>query len=188
MSTEEWRTIEVNDNYMISNMGQVLNSMTNTLLKPLDNGTHFQVALCRNGEQIKYCIHKLVAQAFLENPNNYEFVDHINRDGYDNRVENLRLCTHQQNMRNRTKRENTGSKYKGVDWHKRTNKWRARINPSGKSIHLGLYISEIDAALVYNYFSTKLFKEFAVINEGLPQEYTEYVSKRIKDLELKHSL
>jgi len=49
---------------------------------------------------IKYVIHRLVAQAFIPNPNNLPFVDHINRKRFDNRVCNLRWVSHLDNNRN----------------------------------------------------------------------------------------
>ena len=47
-------------------------------------------------------VHRLVAEAFLDNPNGYTEIDHVNRDKSDNRVENLRWVTHSENMRNST--------------------------------------------------------------------------------------
>jgi hypothetical protein len=42
------------------------------------------------------------------------------------------------------------SKYYGVDWHKKTQKWRAHIVSKGTKIHLGLFVTEEDAALAYD--------------------------------------
>ncbi len=52
-------------------------------------------------------------------------IDHKNRDGLDNRRENLRFATAQQNACNLTKRQGTTSKYKGVYWYNRTSQWVA---------------------------------------------------------------
>ena len=120
-----------------------------------------------------YKIHILVAKAFLENPENSDQVDHCSRDSFDNRACNLRFCTSQQNSRNRTKAKNTSSKCKGVTWDKQAQRWKTRIKYASRFLHLGFYISEEEAALVYNYFATKLFKEFAAINQQLVQEYSE---------------
>ena len=49
-------------------------------------------------------LHRLIAEAFIPNPDNKPLVDHINRDRLDNRVENLRWVTYSENCKNRTKR------------------------------------------------------------------------------------
>lgn len=46
-------------------------------------------------------VHRLIAETFLDNPMNFSEVDHINRNKSDNRVENLRWCSHKENCRNR---------------------------------------------------------------------------------------
>jgi hypothetical protein len=91
-------------------------------------------------------------------------VDHRNLNGLDNRRSNLRLCTHAQQMRN--KRSLRGSsRYKGVYWKKDCGRWRAQIGVHGKSIHLGYFQNEIDAALAYNEAALDRFGEFALLNE-----------------------
>lgn len=70
-------------------------------------------------------------------------VDHISHYTLDNRKENLRKCTHQQNMYNR-KIQNHSSKFKGVTWHKQKKKWQAQIRIN-KLIYLGSFDTELDA-------------------------------------------
>lgn len=91
-------------------------------------------------------------------------VDHVNRNGLDNRRENLRICTVTENNRNTTSRANSTSKYKGVWWEKARRKWRAVIKFDNKSIHLGSFINEIDAAKAYNEAALKYHGKFANIN------------------------
>lgn len=74
------------------------------------------------------------------------FCDHINHNGLDNRRENLRVVTNQQNSMNRRgARRGSSSGIRGVTWHKRANKWVARIKISGMYKHLGVF-SDIGAA------------------------------------------
>jgi len=92
-------------------------------------------------------------------------VDHIDSCGLHNTRANMRLATHQDNMRYQRKRNNSRSAYKGV-WRKSpTSRWQASICVSGKQIRLGLFDSEIDAALAYNTAAIKHFGEFARLNE-----------------------
>src|SRR3990167_8684300 len=74
-------------------------------------------------------------------------VDHINRNSLDNRRENLRVCTHRQNLWNRPKSENNTSGFKGVSWEKRRNKWRASICKNYKQYSLGEFFTKEEAAL-----------------------------------------
>lgn len=91
-------------------------------------------------------------------------VDHKNHNTLDNRKDNLRICTRAQNMWNRKKTCGT-SLYKGVYFHKKTQKWAACISLNNKSIHLGVYKNECDAAIAYNNAAKNLFKDFAFLNE-----------------------
>jgi hypothetical protein len=88
-------------------------------------------------------------------------IDHINNDRRDNRFENLRLATQAENSRNTKKRQGLTSKYKGVYWYKRYEKWKASINNNGKSIHLGYFEDEYEAHLAYCKAAVKLQGEFA---------------------------
>jgi hypothetical protein len=72
-------------------------------------------------------------------------VDHINGDTLDNRPENLRICSHAENMRNRKIHKNNRSGFKGVYFAKDRNKWRAQIRSAGKKFTLG-YFSSPEAA------------------------------------------
>ena len=60
-----------------------------------------KVTLQQNGKRKDVFIHRLVAQVFIPNLENKPYIDHINRDSQDNRVENLRWCTAKENNANR---------------------------------------------------------------------------------------
>ena len=97
-------------------------------------------------------------------------VDHVNRNSLDNRRENLRVCTHQQNTQNCSKRNSTSSQYKGVCWNKREKKWMAYITIHGKRHYLGCcHGSEDGAARAYDAAARAAFGEFAHCN--LKQEF-----------------
>lgn len=93
-------------------------------------------------------------------------VDHIDHNGLNNQRGNLRLATSLQNSFNR--RTFGKSKYLGVSWHKRTEKWMAYINRYKKMIHLGYFLIEEDAARARDKKALELHGEFAHLN--LPNE------------------
>ena len=83
-------------------------------------------------------VHKLMAIAFLgEIPINSQ-VDHINGNKTDNRPSNLRFLTPSQNLKaSRKKQSNTSSKYIGVNWHNRDQRWRASVVIDKKQRSIG---------------------------------------------------
>lgn len=98
-----------------------------------------------------------------------EQIDHINGDGLDNQEHNLRICVKQQNLFNSKKqkkynKKKTISRYKGVCWRKDCKKWYTRIMFNGKSIYLGLFKNEKQAAKAYDQKAKELFGEFARLN------------------------
>lgn len=107
----------------------------------------------------------LYLHRFLLDPPLGFSVDHKNGDSLDNRRENLRIATQQQN--NQNQRVRAGKKtsiFKGVSFHKDTNKWQVKIKGPEKEIHLGLYLSEEEAAMAYDRAARKIFGEFAKCN------------------------
>lgn len=103
---EEWRNIEGYTDYMVSNLGRIKSLNYNhtgneIILKSRKNKYgYLQIGLCKDGKQKNYKIHRLVAQAFIPNPENKKEVDHINTIRDDNRVENLRWSTRAENINN----------------------------------------------------------------------------------------
>jgi hypothetical protein len=91
--------------------------------------------------------HIRMHHAIIGKPSKGFVSDHINGNGLDNRRENLRHVTHRENCQN--KHCSKSSRYPGVCWHKHEQKWMARIGVGGKSIFLGYFISEEDAAQKY---------------------------------------
>jgi len=93
-----------------------------------------------------------------------ECVDHINGNGLDNRIKNLRLCTHQENIRNKKMPSHNTSGYKGVTWDKQMKKWRVQVKHSKTNSYVGLFNNIIEASNAYDKRAREVFGEFARCN------------------------
>lgn len=119
----------------------------------IKNGKEYAVSKI-DGRTTRF--HRLVLQ-------NVKVIDHIDGNGLNNLIENLRRCTTQQNLYNRSKTKANTSGYKGVSRHK--NKWRAKIKINGKLIHLGLFETPDKASFAYENAAKKHHKEFYYISQ-----------------------
>lgn len=93
-----------------------------------------------------------------------EEADHVSWDTLDNRRNNLRRCTHTENVRHRRKRSTSTSGMIGVSFHKRTKTWDARIFVKGRLNHIGCFKTAEEAGRAYDARARVVFKEFAVLN------------------------
>ena len=91
-------------------------------------------------------------------------VDHINHDGKNNTLENLRLSNSQLNNHNKSKKQNTSSKYIGVSLCKKDKTYVSSIRFNSKRHYLGSFKNEIDAAIAYNNKATEFYGTYANLN------------------------
>lgn len=99
MQEEIWKEIKDFPMYEVSNQGNVRNKETLKLRKPQINQGYVWMLLSEgSGKPKGRAVHRLVAQAFIENPENKAEVNHKNLDKTDNRAENLEWCTRQENL------------------------------------------------------------------------------------------
>jgi len=152
---EVWKDIPEFEIYQVSNLGNVRSKnfrrtrKTQTLLKHINNRGRYTLNLYKNG--VRYSnrnISVLMAKAFLNHkPCGHKLVvDHINNNRLNDRLYNLQVITQRLNL---TKDKKGTSKYAGVCWDKSCNKWISYININGKSIFLGRFTDEQEAAQAY---------------------------------------
>ena len=150
---EIWKPInDYNDNYYVSSLGRVksLKGVKDRILKQHENTNGYLIVkLCKYGVCKTRKVHQLVAMAFLNHtPDGMNLViNHINTNKLDNNISNLEITTNRQNSNK--KHIKSHSEYVGVTWYKRYSKWASKIHINGKSVHLGYFNNEIDAANAY---------------------------------------
>lgn len=96
------KNIEGYDNYKITNAGEVISIKRNKeiiLSSRINKGGYYYVNLCKNGKYKSKAIHKLVANAFIDNPLKLNVVNHIDGDKLNNNSSNLEFCTMSQNSK-----------------------------------------------------------------------------------------
>ena len=99
---EEWRDVEGYDgDYKVSNFGRVksLKRGKVKILKPMLQGDYIYVYLCKDGKETSITIHRLVAKAFVPNPEGKPEVNHIDGNKLNNCAENFEWTTHSENLR-----------------------------------------------------------------------------------------
>ena len=160
---EEWRSIPGYEGYYKINSLGFVKSCARKLLRrgkfpfvskekilkySKDKKGYCYVWLYKDNSKKRFPIHQLVAISFLNyTPKKYiTVVDHINNIKDDNRLCNLQILSHRENI---IKESKGLSKYPGVSFRKKENRWRAQIRIGNKRKHLGNFINEIDAANAY---------------------------------------
>jgi hypothetical protein len=123
-----------------------------------------------------YYLHRLIL-----NPPDSLFTDHINGDRLDNRRSNLRIATASQNRQNAAgKSSGRRSRYKGVMWYERKDKWFAQITVNGRIRHIAYYHSEENAARAYDNAALFYFGQFARTN------FSDAVPMSIEEIRARH--
>tara|TARA_R110000868_G_scaffold155912_1_gene382541 strand:+ start:2566 stop:3096 length:531 start_codon:yes stop_codon:yes gene_type:complete len=152
---EIWKDVKHYEGlYKVSNLGRVKSLRCNKekLLKGSlshDGYRQFTLQCVKRKKYNVWQSHFIVAITFLNHVRNGAdiVVDHIDHDKTNNRLDNLQLITHRENL---TKDKNGGSsKYPGVWWRKDRCKWGAQIHIKGERFYLGMFTCELAAAKAY---------------------------------------
>lgn len=102
---EQWKQIRGFPEYMVSDRGRVMSceraykygKHDDMILKQFDRRGYCATTLFKNGKRYKFQVHRLVAEAFIPNPNEYPCVNHKDECRDNNCVDNLEWCTHKYN-------------------------------------------------------------------------------------------
>ena len=143
--------IEGYPNYLIYPEGRIWSKKgKGRFLKPATQKNGYRrVCLSRDKKPKMFLVHRLVAQAFIPNPDNKPEVDHINNNPHDNRLENLRWVTKSENGQNQGKRITNKSGHKNICYDKWIDRWQFSKTINRK-IYRKIFRTKIDA-IVYKF-------------------------------------
>lgn len=159
---EVWLPVRDHATYEVSSRGRVRNSLTSRILRlGTDEHGYSTVSLYTHSSETKSKVHRLVAIAFYENPENKPMVDHMDNNKLNNDISNLRWVTPSQNRMNVSQFTNNTSGCTGVYWLKARQKWIAFIRVDSIRKHLGCYNSVEAATRARKRAVYKMFGEFA---------------------------
>ena len=141
--------------YKVSNDGRIKNSkgkLKALSIKKDKNTNYKEVSLWKDGKNKRCLVHRLVAKAFIQNPNKYKIINHKDEDGTNNCISNLEWCDHKYNARYRKYTEKpkaeyvwihkaTGKKKSGSKWYNSDNK-NHRLHRSKTPIRLANAMAE----------------------------------------------
>lgn len=149
---EIWKNIKRYENlYKVSNWGRVKSARNNILLKlHIQKNGYLRVSLSKNGKIKYYNIHRLVAEAFIPNPNNYPIINHIDGNKKNNNVKNLEFCTYSHNNKE-ARRLGLNISKKGKYNHK--SRKVVQYDKKGNIIKEWDYMNLITEILGYDYTS-----------------------------------
>jgi hypothetical protein len=156
---EQWKDIpEYEGIYQVSDLGRVKalerhifisnrSCVYKPLIKKITLGKrgYYVVQLCFNNGSKSKTIHRLLAELFIPNPHNKPQVNHIHSNKLNNKISNLEWVNNRENSCHRVGKSNCTSKYVGVSYFKRDNKWRSSIQFNGKSVRFGMFKTEEEA-------------------------------------------
>ena len=156
MTCEEWRPVVGWEAlYDISNHGRIRRD-GHILTPRITGNSKYQYVILCNGSTTKHkTIHRMVALAWVPNPESKPCVDHADGNPLNNHVSNLRWATRSENQRNQRSKK----QFKGVRF--RDGRWLAQIKVADKQVHLGCFDTPEEAYFIYCGAAAFYYGEFA---------------------------
>ena len=171
MLNELWKTIPDFPNYQVSDTGLVKGKTGKVLKTFIQNGGYAVATLYNESKRsAKKTVHRLVAEAFVDNPSGLPIVNHIDGNKLNNEAPNLEWCDNSHNilharatglnpynkptsgMKLPARGDGPTTQYYGVCWDKSRSKWKVRIQYNGKVLTQKRFDNETDAAKYYDEF------------------------------------
>jgi len=153
--------------YFVSDTGALMNSRGKVLKLRADKDGYLRTNLYKEVDGVKQVntvrVHRLVAQTFIPNSENYPVVDHIDRDTTNNHVSNLRWATISENTLNSGMSNRNTSGFKCISFIKSRNKFQLCMIVNGKNTFIGYFDTVDDAAKRWNELAPEYYKEFQPI-------------------------
>ena len=178
----DFKTLLNFSKYEVNREGEIFNKKCNRqLFGTLHNG-YIIVNILNDftGKSQRRFVHRIVAETFLENSNEFEQIDHIDNNRRNNNVQNLRWCSHSQNLTNResfsiSKDTNKPEKkFKFVSWNKRGNIWKGCVSVNGKSVHIGYSDNDEELYIKCLKFLYTIFKDNEFLSNTVQQDLIKY--------------
>lgn len=168
-NNEFWKTVENFSNYEISSKGQIKSKFKNRIMKTWIINSGYEIISLKDdkGMTVRWLVHRLVATAFLPNPNKLPIVNHKDGNKKNNEVDNLEWCTNSDNIlhardlglnpynfptkgRKLSGKKKSLSNYHGVSFDKNRGKWIGLLRVNGKNYKQKRFDTELEAAKHYN--------------------------------------
>ena len=112
------------EKYKIYEDGKIINKHGYEMKPNKTINGYLQLKLCKNSKHKNFLLHRLLGEAFIPNPDNKPFIDHIDRNRTNNELSNLHWVTSLENSNNRNMPNNNTSGNKNIYWNKSRNGWK----------------------------------------------------------------
>lgn len=186
---ETWIAISGTNNlYVVSNFGQVKSlprrvasghgwrDIETKILKPMINksGYAYVYYTLADGQRVNHRIHRLVAKAFIPNPQNKSHINHKDGDKLNNRVSNLEWCTNQENS--------THAKNNGLITHKEENHHAAKLSRGlVQEIYIMYHTEDVSQRWLANRYQVHQKQIWNIVNRKTWENITKELAIKIKE-------